>query len=63
MNIKKLITGIMAILAAILVAVTLTACGSCTGDNNDAPEESVEGEFEVGGTVNGVEIGVPEDEQ
>ena len=64
MNIKKLITCISAVLAAILVAVTLTACGSCTGDEiENNGEESIQGDFEVGGTINGVEVEIPENEQ
>ena len=55
MNIKKIITCIMAILAAILVAITLTA------ENQEQNEN--EGEFEVGGSIPGVEIPIPEGQQ
>ena len=62
---KKLITYISVILAAILVALTLTACGSCNGydEETSGTGDQHEGEFEVGGTVLGPEIDIPEDEQ
>ena len=68
MNIKKLISCIMAIFAAIIVAITLTACGGCNGNVNendgDSQSESAEKEeFEVGGEIPGIEITIPKDEQ
>ncbi len=63
MNIKKIIAAVMAVLTAILVSVALTSCGSCNGDVQDDPEETIGDAFEVGGTVNGVEIEIPKEEQ
>lgn len=73
MNIKKLIAGIMAVLAAVILAVTFTACGSCYGDvNENDGEETVsdsqengksDDEYDAGGDIPGVEITVPKDEQ
>jgi hypothetical protein len=70
MNIKKIIAGIMAIFAVIIIAVTFTACGNCYGDINDIEAEDsseskeiIDGDYEVGGEIPGIEIDVPKNEQ